>query len=223
MVLNKGDMDGTGNGAPNGEEMEIEELGPEEEEEGEEEAQEELPTALHVVNVPDELFGDLAVRNAFEGLFMAYSDRASFSYLKSFRRARVYFPTSDDAARARVELHLKEFMEKELKVYFVQMEAPSRDRDPHLRPPTPEKQFLISPPASPPVDWEPITEQHHVNYDLLSALAQLSPGEPHELIPAEGDKPSIVIHVCEDTPEQRAMGLEKPRIVQTRRPDVSES
>ncbi|XP_019624210.1 PREDICTED: calcipressin-2-like [Branchiostoma belcheri] len=215
MVLNKGDMDGTSNGAPNGDEMETEEeLGPD----AEEEVQEELPTALHVVNVPDELFGDLTVRNAFEGLFMAYSHRASFSYLKSFRRARVYFPTADEAARARVELHHKDFMEKELKVYFVQMDPPSRD--PHLRPPTPEKQFLISPPASPPVDWEPITEQHHVNYDLLSALAQLSPGEPHELIPAEGDKPSIVIHVCEDTPEQRAMGLEKPRIVQTRRPDI---
>jgi len=53
-----------------------------------------------------------------------------------------------------------------------------------LRPPTPDKQFLISPPASPPVGWEPVPESHPtINYNhLVSAIiTKLKPGEAHEM------------------------------------------
>ena len=52
------------------------------------------------------------------------------------------------------------------------------DENPHLQLPAPHKQYLISPPASPPVDWEPCFEKKPViNYELLAALAQLAPGK----------------------------------------------
>ena len=41
-----------------------------------------------------------------------------------------------------------------------------------------EKQYLISPPASPPVGWEPVHEGEPViDLRLIAALAALQPGE----------------------------------------------
>lgn len=49
--------------------------------------------------------------------------------------------------------------------------------DQHLQPPALTKQFLISPPASPPVGWHPREEgEPLVNHDLLAAIANLSTG-----------------------------------------------
>ena len=59
-----------------------------------------------------------------------------------------------------------------------QILSPSTVEDAYLHVPPVERQFLISPPASPPVGWEqPKEDKPVVDYDLLSAMASLSPGK----------------------------------------------
>lgn len=122
--------------------------------------------------------------------------------------------------------------------------------EPFLRPPEPEKLFLISPPSSPPVGWEQKVEDPPVvDLNLIAALAQLQPSksstsfrrhvsfslvldQSHELFSSDHgtNAPSIVIHTCDDPnilPDDvnnlTRQKLIKPTLVQTRRPPASES
>ena len=59
---------------------------------------------------------------------------------------------------------------------FFQLLSPSEDGG-YLHVPPVTRQYLISPPASPPVGWEqPKEDKPVVDYDLLAAMAQLLPG-----------------------------------------------
>lgn len=64
-----------------------------------------------------------------------------------------------------------------------------------------------------------------VNHDLLAALANLMPGESHELHPPSTDHPGIVIHTAklqiedDDQLEEDDDGFRVNRIVQTRCPE----
>ena len=112
-------------------------------------------------------------------------------------------------------MHQTPFGENLINCYFGH--PPAGDTKQFLQLPPPVRQFLISPPASPPVDWQPAPESGPVvNFDLLAAIAKLGPGEKHELLPSSDNRPSIVVHVCEDV-----QGIEKIgglRIIQTECP-----
>lgn len=174
-----------------------------------------LPTSLIITNVDVSVFTDPEQKAKFEEMFELIEPGASFGYFRSFRRARVTFESPDSAARARIHCHQMQFGESVLNCYFAQASSPDEGKDGHLQPPSPQRQFLISPPASPPVGWEP-AEEHEpcINYDIISALANMVPGEPHELHPPSETQPGIVVHVCEEVSSSEPK-REKPTFIHT--------
>nr|CAG4651399.1 EOG090X0FJX [Simocephalus serrulatus]SVE94556.1 EOG090X0FJX [Simocephalus serrulatus] len=169
----------------------------------------ELPTSLIVTNLPQELFFQQELKTELEALFRTFDDTATFHYLRSFRRARVDFANNSIASKARVHLHHTPFGESVMNCFFGQAPFVNKNSHQFLQIPPPVRQFLISPPASPPVDWAPGPETEPVvNFDLLSAIASLGPGDKHELLPATENQPGIVVHVCADMeggPRQRVI------------------
>ena len=158
-----------------------------------------IPSSLIVANVPDDVFSSDDKKKSFEDLFRKFDSEAEFTYYRSFHRVWVRFMTSINAVNAKVELHKHELHGNVIGCYFLEIKTRKGDAESlHLKPPKPQKQFLISPPASPPVGWEQEPEAAPVGLDihLLSAIAQLAPGQTHELHHATDSQPGIVVHLC---------------------------
>jgi hypothetical protein len=185
-----------------------------------------LPTSLILTNIDIQVFNTTDLRNHFEETFKKFDPSATFQYFKSFRRVRVNYETAMSAARARIQCHQMKIGDEVINCYFAGTLSSNKSdpNDVHLHPPKLEKQFLISPPASPPVGWQPSGEAQPVlNVDLLSALANLTPGGTHELHPQSESQPGIVVHVCEDEEEDKNDKGRKPKIKiqQTARPGAT--
>ena len=179
---------------------------------------EDLPTSVIVTNVDPRVFKHDEVKHEMEGLFKQFGEDATFQYFRSFRRMKVNYSSPSAAANARIQLHQAHFGETDINCYFAQPVTPIDMEDQHLQPPALTKQFLISPPASPPVGWQPREEgEPLVNHDLLAAIANLSAGGSHELHPGGSGQPGIVVHVCETANPIKNV----PRIQHTRCPEHS--
>lgn len=154
-----------------------------------------LPKSVIVTNIHSEVFADEKLKKELEDLFRTFSENTTFQWLRSFKRLRVNYDSPLAAANARVRLHLLQFYNSCINCYFAQPVTPISYTN--LRPPPPVKQFLISPPSSPPVGWEPREEgEPMVNHDLLAAIASLGPGESHEVHAPTPTQPAIVVHTA---------------------------
>ncbi|KAL7881601.1 hypothetical protein AOLI_G00084490 [Acnodon oligacanthus] len=179
---------------------------------------------LVACELSEQVFREEPLRASFEELFRAFDREATFQFFKSFRRVRINFTNALAAAEARAKLHKSDFNGREVRLFFAQS---VHIGSPRLEPPKPDKQFLLSPPPSPPVGWEQAQDATPViNYDLICAIARLGPGEKYELHSGTPTTPSVVVHVCESDQDRSSAeddmeGFRRPRpkIVQTRRPD----
>jgi hypothetical protein len=196
----------------------------------------ELPDAIILTNLPKIIFEDKELKKELEELFKEIDPHATFLYFKAFRRARINYTSPHKAAQARICFNELLFEGSTVRAFFAQpLDPPPKDGegkeiDQHLRPPSPDRQFLISPPASPPVGWTQIRESEPnrntlAPYDLISALANLTPGQDHELYrgtPGTG-LPTIIISTAmdeeqESKPNHNESGFGTRKIEQTRRP-----
>jgi len=165
-----------------------------------------LPVALIVTGVPFCVFDNETDKEDFESLFKRFQDSVGFEYFRSFKRVRVTLASPQTATLARLNCEQLPFKNVVLKCFFAQMHDPTdQELDAtHLHPPPLEKQFLISPPASPPVGWEQSHEAEPlINHDLVARLAALSSSgsegpSTQELHPGSDEHPAILVHTCAD-------------------------
>jgi hypothetical protein len=137
-----------------------------------------LPTNIIVSSLCCDIFTNSEIKKKFEDLFKAIDSNCTFCYFRIFNRCTVQFTDPLSAIVAKVQIDNYYFIEDTapLRVYLskpIKMKNTTK----YLELPKQEKSFLISPPASPPVDWEQVHEDPPVvNFDLLSAISKLKPG-----------------------------------------------
>lgn len=181
--------------------------------------------SLIIKGLNEDFYSNSEMKNEFETIYNNYGF-CTFSYLPSFKRTLVSYDNCENAVSAQIDLDGNKFHNNIMKINF--KEENIKFGESFLPLPKPQKLFLISPPASPPVGWvqkeEPIPV---VNYDLISAVAELqTPGQPVELISKTESTPSICVVGCENPQprdgqkEMKSMKSLPREDVQTKRPPI---
>jgi len=183
----------------------------------------EKPACLIVRDFPTDVFLDDDIKHQFEQLFSMYGT-AYFTYLPGFQRIIVKYTQHTNAIKAQTELNGVSLDDRKVIRIFFKEDA-KKFGDDFLTLPKAQRLFLISPPASPPVGWEPTEEPIPVvNYDLISAVARLEiPGKPVELVSKTDITPGIVVVGCDDpvnTSNLVSMKTLPREQVQTQRPPI---
>lgn len=186
-------------------------------------SKEDLPNAIIVTQVPECVFDNRADKANFASLFTQIEEQIHFDFLRSFRRVRVIFSSPENATAAKLIVQGFSFKGHELKAFFAQRIYMSANSGLTLQPPPLEKQFLISPPCSPPVGWEQTKDMPPVvcNFDLMARLASFAIDEKYEVHNGDDLTPTIVVHPCE-TALDAPSALEMPRTPRPSSPADSE-
>jgi len=136
-----------------------------------------------ITGLPQQFFHPL-VLNTLKACFAAYGPIHSWVPLKNFYRTIVVYYHDDDAEAAKQEYDgyvieaTKDCPEAILRVWRADPTDLEQNLDSqHLQPPAIERNFLISPPGSPPVGWEQVKEEPPNSTpladDLIVALRKL--------------------------------------------------
>ncbi|GBE82813.1 Calcipressin [Sparassis latifolia] len=180
---------------------------------------------LIITQLPAAFFAP-AIQEALRDYFALYGAIHAWAPLKAFSRVLLVYYSEDDAERAKQSCDrlivgsTQTSPEMTLRVYRADptpiRQAPKDGMDDHyLRPPPIEKNFLISPPGSPPVGWEQIREEPPNSApladDLISALRKLEVEAVHHhhgsglevlLEPQEGVGIGVYVEDCDSGEEE---------------------
>jgi len=147
----------------------------------------ERTNSLIVAQLPESFFDPLVI-NVLRNHFATYGTINQWVPIAGFARIIIVYNEEDDAERAKLHcdpLVLEATFDRPQTILRVYRAAPNPLLDnfsaiadqQYLRPPAIEKNFLISPPGSPPVGWEPIKEEPPnptpLADDLMAALRRL--------------------------------------------------
>ncbi|WFD06430.1 hypothetical protein MVES1_001775 [Malassezia vespertilionis] len=217
-------------------------------------------------NLPEAFFESEELVLQLQTLLCTYGHLVDWSPLSAFGRAVAVFEQAHEAANVKYALDRLLLLHEDLptyaydthadcalRVYFC-VDTPlvllpdgefvvARSFDAskqYLEPPEPEREFLLSPPGSPPVGWEPQLEdgpnKEALAFDLIAALQKLLvnseetkaeepvlpfvfPGGPAVIIPAQETTnaqapPAVFLHATDEAPDQ--VGGPPPSAINTK-------
>ncbi|KAJ3158011.1 hypothetical protein HDU89_000393 [Geranomyces variabilis] len=126
---------------------------------------------LIITNLSPAAFATPDAQQTVRAACERYGPLSQFVPLKAFGRALVVYKRTADAQSARRLMHETDVVAgSRVRVYFGQHTDTSHLLDPslgthidHLRVPALERNFLLSPPGSPPIDWVQIRESSPVS------------------------------------------------------------